>query len=100
MLTTRRRRGEVSPGNSDLTAVFGTKLGFEQLAGRGMRQRFHEDHIIRHPEFGAARRQESLERFLGWMGSRLGMHQQQSPFLPLRMREGDDGRLEPVGMRD
>ena len=33
-------------------------------------------------------------------GAGLGMHQQQRPLLPLRMRDGDDGRLEHVGMRD
>ena len=81
----------------DAAAELLAQLGLQELAGRGMRQRVHEDHVVGHPPFGDARRQEVENAFLRRIRAGLGMDDQQRPLLPFLVRNGDDGRLEYVG---
>ena len=75
------------------------ELALEQLAGGGVRQGLHEQHLIGQPPFGDLAFEERQQFRLGDLLAVLLDHEQDGPLVPLGMRHADDGAFGHGRMR-
>src|SRR5712671_514404 len=74
--------------------------GFEDLAGRGVRNAVDEHDVVRHPPFGDLAFHEFQDVLAGRGLALLELHDQKRTLVPFGMVDADHGRLRDRGMSD
>src|SRR6478672_12735797 len=72
--------------------------GFQDLAGRGVRNALDKDDVVRHPPFRDLAIHESQDVLARGLLALLELHDQKRPLIPFRMIDADHGGFRDRGM--